>query len=144
MGTIIGEILVVFRYSESDSSILGAVFVVGGIIGSILIGLYIENTKAYRIACITLGLLCTIATLLQIMFINSHVSVIMYLIGFFEGIATIPVSVPAIDYGVEITYPLGESYSNTILSMSGNLGTLLVSHLCSFWIDQSDFENTKD
>lgn len=81
----------------------------------------------YRLVMLTIGLLSTVATLLQVLLIQSHNNVAIYLIGFFEGLSTIPVSVPAFDYGVEITYPLGESYSNTILNLVQNLFTLLVT-----------------
>jgi len=37
---------------------------------------------------------------------------------FFQGFVSIPISAVGFDFGVELTYPIGESFSNGILMMS--------------------------
>ena len=56
----------------------------------------------------------------------------------------ISVSVPAFDFGVEMTYPLNESYSTTWLNISANLFTVIVTYIDSVMIERSDFKNTGD
>ena len=44
MGTILGEIAPAYGYSVNESANLGAMFIVGGVIGCIPIGVYVGKT----------------------------------------------------------------------------------------------------
>jgi hypothetical protein len=44
LGTIIGESAVNFGFSSDDASLFGALFIVGGIIGSAVFGVWVEFT----------------------------------------------------------------------------------------------------
>lgn len=45
LGTIVAEVIEAFDYNSDDSSILGAVFIVGGVVGCVVFGIILEKTK---------------------------------------------------------------------------------------------------
>jgi sugar phosphate permease len=54
LGTILGGIASNFQYSISDGGNLGAMFIVGGIIGCIPFGIWVETKKSYKAAVIVI------------------------------------------------------------------------------------------
>lgn len=125
-GTIVGIIANKFDYTDADASIFGAVFITGGIVGSGIMGGYVEVTRKYRAAMLTiagiamvgpLGLLSTLYTGLV-----WPVCVAAFILGF--DLAVLPVG---IDFGVEMTYPIAEPISTGLLmSFSQFFGIILV------------------
>lgn len=58
------------------------------------------------------------------------------------GFNIISVAVVCFDLGVEQLYPLGESYSPTILNLSDAIGTLVLISVCTTLLEGADFEET--
>ena len=94
----------------------------------------LEKTKAFRAVMIGIGFMAFATTLTQLFIIDLRIPWLTYIVGFVEGFSTICVSVPCYDYGVEITYPLGESYSSGLLNIVCNILTLILTQLCSYMI----------
>jgi len=63
LGTIIGIIVNKFGYSDDNASLFGAVFIIGGIIGSGILGAFVEVTRKYKTAMIIIGVIAVLAPL---------------------------------------------------------------------------------
>jgi MFS family permease len=57
-GTVIGIMTKPLGYTDSDASLFGTFFIIGSLIGSGVLGAYVEITKNYKRAMI---IICTIA-----------------------------------------------------------------------------------
>lgn len=63
LGTIIGQAATGFGYSITDASLFGALFIAGGIFGSVIFGVWVEKTRSYKHAMVTIAAFSTIFTL---------------------------------------------------------------------------------
>ena len=57
LGTVVGELAKEYGFTTDDASIFGAVFIVGGIIGSAAFGVWVECKKAYKLSIIIISVL---------------------------------------------------------------------------------------
>ena len=113
-GTIVGIIANKNGYSDSNASLFGAAFIIGGITGSAILGIYVEKTRKYKIAMTVIATLAIFGPFA--LYGGMHtgyvwpVCVGAFILGF--NLAVLPVG---IDYGVEITYPTAEPISTGLL-----------------------------
>ena len=125
-GTIVGIIANKFGYTDANASVFGAVFIIGGIVGSGILGGFVEVTRKYKltlmiISCIAI---CGPFALLGSLYtgIVWPVCLAAFLLGF--DLAILPVG---IDFGVETTFPIPEPISTGLLmSLSQFFGIVLV------------------
>ena len=113
-GTIVGIIANKMGYTDANASLFGAVFITGGIIGSGILGGYVEATRKYKR---TILIVSTIAIIGPLGLLGAFytrevwpVCIAALLLGF--DLAILPVG---IDYGVEMTFPIAEPISTGIL-----------------------------
>lgn len=130
LGTVVGIMTNEFGFSDADASVFGAVFIIGGIIGSGVFGTYVELTRKYKLTMIMIG---TIATLGPILLIGllftgqvSLVSIANFIIGF--DLAILPVG---IDFGVEITFPVPEPVSTGLLMSCSQFFGIVLTVVCT-------------
>jgi len=113
-GTIVGILANKFGYSDDNASVFGAVFITGGIVGSGILGAYVEITRKYKVAML---MVATIAIFGPLGLLGSlytgevwPVCLAAFILGF--DLAILPVG---IDFGVEMTYPIPEPVSTGLL-----------------------------
>jgi hypothetical protein len=110
----------------------GAVFIVGGVIGSAVYGTWVQIKKTYKLAMIVMSFLSSIYKLLSNSFIVlsviclqfsfiSESSAITTICCFIVGFNMIPVMVVGFELGVEITYPMGETMSSGVLMSTAQI-----------------------
>lgn len=140
LGTIIGESAVNFGFSSDDASLFGALFIVGGIIGSAVFGVWVEFTQNYKISVILICLLSCLFGVAQYFLFPRGTDAYWYvtIACFFQGFSMVPIMAVAFDFGVEITYPIGESYSTGVLMSSGQLFGIIYTVSSSVLIDKYD------
>lgn len=124
-------------YTPANSSMFGAVFIVGGLIGSGVFGGIVEVKKNYKfMTCVSscLSALLAIPLLFCLQSINvTAATVCCFFVGF-VSIAILPVG---IDFGVELTHPVAESVSSGLILSAGNFigifltlaGSILITRL---------------
>ena len=125
-GTIVGIIANRMDYSDSDASVFGAVFIIGGIVGSAILGIFVESTRKYKLAMMIISCIAIVGpfALLGTLYtgIVWPVCIAAFLLGF--DLAILPVG---IDFGVEATFPIPEPISTGLLmSISQCFGIVLV------------------
>lgn len=107
LGTVMGSIADQFDYTVNDISSFGAVFILGGIIGSALFGINVEKTQQYKRAVTMICILSCLATIGLLFAFPSDTVWLVNLGCFLEGFATVPIIAIAFDFGAELTYPVG-------------------------------------
>jgi len=131
LGTIIGEVAPFYRYSDNDSSLFGALFIVGGIVGSAIFGIAVEKTHAYRMSMRLISLFSCIGSLLLYYFMKTGNKVISCFLVLFCGASMVPSFAIAFDYAVESCCPIGESFSTGVLMSAGQLFGIIYTVICS-------------
>ena len=136
-GTIVGIIGNKMGYTDDNASVFGAVFIIGGIVGSAILGTYVETTRKYKVAMLIvstiaifgpIALLCTLYTGLV-----WPVCLAAFLLGF--DLAILPVG---IDFGVEMTYPIAEPISTGLLMSTAQVFGIIMVVSCTALIGELD------
>lgn len=109
----------------------GALFIVGGILGSAGFGIYVETKKAYKLSVNLICLFSCIFTVLSYFFMPMEKAWLISLMCFFQGASMVPIMAVSFDFGVELTYPVGESFSTGVLLSSGQIFGILYTILAS-------------
>mmetsp|Transcript_21902 Transcript_21902/g.34020 ORF Transcript_21902/g.34020 Transcript_21902/m.34020 type:complete len:231 (+) Transcript_21902:805-1497(+) len=117
-GTIVGYLGDSFGYTTDQSSLFGALFIVGGIVGCVVFSIWLEKTLAYKKALITVCFLSSLLILVTYFIMPNQEMVASCITFVFLGFSMIPILATSFDFGVEITYPIGESYSTGLLMSS--------------------------
>ena len=136
-GTIVGIIGNKMGYTDANASVFGAVFITGGIVGSGIMGVFVEITRKYKLALMIISgiAICGPFALLSTLYTGLvwPVCIAAFLLGF--DLAILPVG---IDFGVETTYPTPEPISTGLLmSFSQVFGIILVVS-CTALISEYD------
>ncbi|XP_066523409.1 solute carrier family 49 member A3 [Hoplias malabaricus] len=124
--TLLEQILCVKGYSNDFAGLCGALFIVFGVIGAGLLGLFVDKTKKFTEVtkinmCLT-SLACTaFAVVSQIREQRAVVSAVCALFGMF-GFAIYPV---AMELSVECSYPVGEATSAGLIFISGQIQSIV-------------------
>lgn len=125
LGIVINILLDPYGYSGFDTSLVGLVLIIFGLIGSGVVCFYVAATGKYKLTLI----LCTIGYFMAILMIgfgafsyNVYVVLVpIIFLGFF-GFPILPIS---FEVGCEVTFPVGEAFSTGLMvSFSQVLATV--------------------
>jgi FLVCR family feline leukemia virus subgroup C receptor-related protein len=105
------------------------VFIVGGIVGSAAFGVWVELKKTYKLSVIIISVLSVASTVATAFAFTSGSSGLVTASCFVIGFSMIPIMAVGFELGVEVTYPIDESYSTGLLMFAGQfLGIVYVSN----------------
>jgi len=113
-GTIIGIIGDTYGYTEGNISLFGGIFIFGGIVGSGVFGGIVEAYKNYKRALIAIALTTSLLPATLIFALLSMKVWLASLACFFVGFSSVAVLPVGIDFGVELTHPIGEAISTGV------------------------------
>lgn len=142
LATVLGEISTVFGYSTEESSLFGVVIIIGAIIGSVVYGTALEKWKKYKTLLRYICFASILSTSALVYVIPRGKTGPVLFVFFSIGFNIISVAVVCFDLGVEQLYPLGESYSPTILNLSDAIGTLILISVCTAFLEEANYEVT--
>ncbi|XP_027692269.1 solute carrier family 49 member A3-like [Vombatus ursinus] len=119
---LLEQILCVKGYSNEFSGLCGALFIVFGIIGAFVLGLFVDRTKLFTEVtkvgfCLTTLATIAFALVSQIQGQKGWIAVVCSLLGFF-GFSICPVS---FELAVECSYPVGEGTSTGLVFVIGQI-----------------------
>lgn len=150
MGTVVGQISNRYGFSTDDASTFGAVFIIGGLVGSAIFGIWVEIKKTYKLSVIVISALSFLSMIATSFSFISRKSWLVTLCCFLVGASMIPIMAVGFELGVEITYPIEESYSTGLLMFAGQLlGIVYVSRFVALKFDfrpfsaQSSYQSTE-
>mmetsp|Transcript_33076 Transcript_33076/g.32202 ORF Transcript_33076/g.32202 Transcript_33076/m.32202 type:complete len:177 (-) Transcript_33076:17-547(-) len=113
----------------------GALFIVGGIIGSGIYGAIVEKYKKFKVIMNILCVNSCISTLALMFCFISEIPGLSAALCFVVGFNMIPVMVIGFEFGAETTYPLGEMMSGGFLMSAGNLLGIVYTVIASIMLD---------
>ncbi|XP_056142611.1 solute carrier family 49 member A3 [Lampris incognitus] len=124
--TLLEQILCVRGYTTDFAGLCGALFIIFGVVGAGILGLYVDKTKKFieatkvnmsfsALACIAFSLVS------QMRGQKAAVAVVCSLFGFF-GFSIYPI---AMELSVECSYPVGEATSAGLIFISGQIQSVL-------------------
>lgn len=140
LGTVLGLISANYGYTVDEGSNFGAMFIVGGIIGCIPFGVWVESKKAFREAVIVICGSAFVMVGMEVFFFKARHNWLTYMLTFTQGFVSLPIMAVAFDFGVEITFPVGESFSTGLLMSAGQVFGIIYTILASVLIQEHGAE----
>lgn len=124
--SLLDQILCVQGYSNDFAGLCGALFIVWGIVGAGVLGVYVDRTKRFievtKINMSLSALACIAFSVVALMPQQQvAVAVVCSLFGFF-GFSVYPV---AMELSVECSYPVGEATSAGLIFASGQVQSVI-------------------
>lgn len=121
LATLLDLISRPYGFSSFDNSIFGGLLIICGLIGAGIVGTIVTITHKYKLTSI-LTCLITLATFIAFIFTLSFESLIITSIGVaLLGLTLTPILPISYEYGVELTYPVGEAMTGGLLNAGGQL-----------------------
>ncbi|XP_049603968.1 solute carrier family 49 member A3 [Syngnathus scovelli] len=124
--TLLDQILCVQGYTNDFAGLCGALFIVFGIVGAALLGLYVDKTKRFTEAIkINMALSSLAGIVFSVVCLMQQQSIVVAtvcsLFGFF-GFSIFPV---VMELSVECSYPVGEATSAGLVFVSGQILSII-------------------
>ncbi|MHA1147156.1 MAG: MFS transporter [Promethearchaeota archaeon] len=119
------QLIVLPKSPEFDATfagILGALMLIGGIVGCVIMPGLSDKYQKRRIFLIISLLIATVALLL--ISISNDAGILLFA-GFLFGFGLLSAAPVALEYAVEVTHPIPEATSNGSLMMIGQVGGIL-------------------
>jgi len=121
VATVLNQLLVPFDYGDFNSSVIGALLILFGIIGSGIAGAVVDRTQAFKIV-----LLCSltggvISMVLLAIFLKPDDFAILCVVSAFIGFTMTPVLPLSLELATEISYPIGEATACGFLMTNGQI-----------------------
>jgi FLVCR family feline leukemia virus subgroup C receptor-related protein len=115
LATVMQAIIFPFGYTQLQSSTLGVVMNVASVVGCLLIGIYVEKTKRFRISIIVSGIigLCAYGLFTGVLYANNFI--ILAIATCILGFVLAPSGPLALEFGCELTFPVGEATSGGVI-----------------------------
>ena len=116
---------------------LGGVFIVGGVVGSACFAVWVEKTHSYRVAVNVICLFAGLFTVGQFFFFKKAITWLSTALCFAQGSMMIAIMAVSFDFAVELTYPVGESFSSGVIMSAGQVGGIAYTLLTSQWLQDA-------
>jgi FLVCR family MFS transporter 7 len=117
-GTIVNEYLMSYGFSNDQTTIVGGTSQFCGITGTVLVSIFIDKFKKYKLIFLILniiGLICHVAMTMLIELFTEYGFIIVMFLWSIATISIIPIYACSFDFVIELTYPIGESISGGLI-----------------------------
>jgi len=109
LATVLQALIFPFGYTQVQAANLGVILNVASVVGCLLIGIYVEKTKRFRISIIISSFvgLCAYGLFIGILYVDNFVAlaIVVAILGFVMA----PCGPLALEFGCEMTFPVGEA-----------------------------------
>jgi FLVCR family feline leukemia virus subgroup C receptor-related protein len=117
MGAVVSSVTAPYDYTAVDNAIIGGVFIISGVIGTVIISVMLDRHHKFKLSLIGIAILATLS-LVAAQFALPSKSVAAFSINtVFIGLSSIPAAPIGNALAVEITYPVPESMSNGMMNI---------------------------
>jgi MFS family permease len=130
-GAVVASITAPFLYTALDNAIFGGVFIFFGVLGSFVLGVYLDKSAKYKFLInMTSGLsmLFILLGLLTLPFNKWLFTFNLALVGF----TVIPIIPISYGFAVELTFPVPEAMSNGMMILPSQIIGALMGVLAGF------------
>lgn len=116
VSTLVEDIILPRGFAATDAGTLGALIVVGGILGAVVLS-YFSDKQRKRRRFLLLGVLLAVPGLLGVAFATSYW--LLMVSGFWMGFFLMGISPVGFQYGAEVAHPTPEGTSNGLIQLFG-------------------------
>ena len=132
VGAVINSLTKPFNYTIQNNSLFGAVFIISGILGSIVTGIFLDKTHKFKMVMISVSI-AAVGLMAAVLFTLPSQNVFLFcinlaLLGFFA----IPLTPIALGFCVELTYPTPEAVSNGMMLLPSKVYGSLLALIAGF------------
>ena len=121
LATLIALISEPYGFSNFDNSVFGGLLIICGLVGAGIIGAIVTLTHKYKITLI-ISSIVTLCSFVVFIFTLSMESLVISCIAIaFVGFVITPILPISYEFGIELTYPIGEAMTGGILNCGGQL-----------------------
>ncbi|CAG9768817.1 unnamed protein product [Ceutorhynchus assimilis] len=131
IGTLLNQfILEYFPNSEEDAGRIGLIMVIGGMLGSLLFGLFLDRTHKYKETTVFICYAAVVSVIAATFSLLTNSKILVYAVFGIVGVFTNAYIPVGYEFAVEITYPADESTTTGILNaMNQAMGVLITIFL---------------
>jgi MFS family permease len=123
VSTLVEDIVVPRGFAATDAGTLGALIVIGSILGAVVLS-YFSDRQRKRRRYLLLGVLLSVPGLLGVAYATSVW--LLMLSGFWLGFFLMGISPIGFQYGAEIAHPTPEGTSNGLIQLFGQASAMFV------------------
>lgn len=89
----------------------GALFIIGGLMGSAVFGIYVEKTKKFKLVINLIGILSVFFGIIIMLSFGWGIMWLTTIFCFAIGFSMIPIMPIGFEFGVEMSYPVDEAFA---------------------------------
>jgi FLVCR family feline leukemia virus subgroup C receptor-related protein len=142
--TVGGEITGYFGFTTKQASYFGISLIIGGLIGSVVSGIILTKTKKFKLLAICCAGGSLIARLVMSYSYHLNLAWFTVLCSIFSGFFTLPLIPLCYELGVEITHPIDETFSASVITIAEILMSILMNSVCSNLISKHGKDGSID
>ena len=127
-GTVLNKYFALYKVTNLQTSIIGGVSNVLGIVGSIVISVIIDNIKKYRKPFLILNIIGFVAQVLITILcevLEDDAFILVVILWSFLAFSVLPIFTISMDFVCELTYPVGESISGGLIMACNQISGIL-------------------
>ncbi len=121
VSTLVEDIILPRGFAATDAGTLGALIVVGGILGAVVLS-YFSDKQRKRRRYLLIGVLLAVPGLLGVAFATT--SWLLMVSGFWMGFFLMGISPVGFQYGAEVAHPTPEGTSNGLIQLFGQASSV--------------------
>ena len=135
LATIVSYLCQIWNYTDTEASLFGGLFIVGGIVASALIGIIVEKTHRYKLCIQFQCFFAAIFSLCQLFLFKKGITWLTGLMCFLQGSMMVSIMAVSFDFAVELTFPIGESFSSGVIMGGGQVAGIVFTLVTSKWLE---------
>ncbi len=117
MGAIVSSVTKPYGYNGKDNALIGAVFIVCGVFGTIVISILLDRYHKFKLTMLLTAVL-SVLSLIAAQFTLPSRNVALFTVNTaFIGFSGIPAAPVGNAFAVELTYPIPEAISNGMMNI---------------------------
>jgi FLVCR family feline leukemia virus subgroup C receptor-related protein len=117
MGAVVSSVTSPYDYTGLDNAIFGAVFIVCGVLGTIVLSILLDRYHRYKLTLLLTSIVSIVALAFSQLTLPSKSTTLFAINVAFLGFSGIPVAPVANAFAVELTYPIPEAMSNGMMNV---------------------------
>ncbi len=123
MASMISSLTRDYGYSGGDNGLFGGVYIISGIVGSVIAGMLLDRFQRFKLTLILTILVAILANILIFMTLSTGNVFLFSLNIALNGIGIVPVSPISYAFAVELTFPTPEHVSNGLIILPSKIYT---------------------
>jgi MFS transporter, FLVCR family, feline leukemia virus subgroup C receptor-related protein len=134
MGAILSSVTQPYGYTGKDNALLGTVFIVCGVIGTIVISVLLDRYHRFKVTLLATAMLSVCSLIAASLTLPTRKVWLFSVNTAFIGFAGIPAAPVSNAFAVELTFPVPEAISNGMMNiLFGFLMGIVSGLICEHW-----------